>query len=97
MSYVSNKVLCRLCTCEGVKDTLLCRDHLEGFIYACRLLSATNHRDFANALQGAIAQKAPTTQSEPVKPACTQCLPGMKCSLHGGITMYLPGDKPQEE
>lgn len=32
------KVQCRLCSCEGVDGTVLCREHLDGFKYCCGLM-----------------------------------------------------------
>lgn len=32
------KVQCKLCACEGVDSTVLCRDHLDGYKYAVKLL-----------------------------------------------------------
>jgi hypothetical protein len=55
-TYVSDKILCRLCTCDGVRGTLLCKEHLEGYTYACRLLQQTAHGALAKALQTAIEQ-----------------------------------------
>jgi hypothetical protein len=57
-TYVSDKVLCELCTCEGVCHTKLCRDHLNGFTYACLLLTATGHGTLAKMLIHAIAKGA---------------------------------------
>ena len=39
------RVSCRLCNCEGVKGTVLCNEHLEGFQYAVALLNGTNARE----------------------------------------------------
>ena len=33
-----SKQKCKLCSCEGVDSTLLCRDHLDGYKYACGFL-----------------------------------------------------------
>lgn len=50
------KVQCRICSCEGVDDTVLCRDHLEGFLYARKLLIETKHESIARLLVIAINQ-----------------------------------------
>jgi len=75
-TYVSDKVLCKLCTCEGVKGTLLCNEHLEGYTYACRLLHQTGHKALAGLLEIAIKREPckvePTTLCNNVfgSPAC---------------------------
>lgn len=52
------KVQCTLCACEGVDGTVLCRDHLDGFKYACSLLGSELHNSrLAGILLGVIKQK----------------------------------------
>ena len=34
----SKRVVCKLCNCEGVQGTVLCKDHLDGYKYAVGLL-----------------------------------------------------------
>ena len=54
---VSKRVLCRLCSSEGVKDTLLCKEHLEGYNYACSTLMEFGITLPARMLEHAIKQK----------------------------------------
>jgi hypothetical protein len=35
-----SKQKCKLCACDGVDNTLLCREHLDGYEYAYRFLAA---------------------------------------------------------
>lgn len=34
----STRVWCRLCSCEGVKGTVLCKEHLEGYEFAVAIM-----------------------------------------------------------
>jgi hypothetical protein len=55
----SKRVCCKLCTCEGVKGTVLCTEHLEGFAAAAHLLNNTGRPLFmatARSLLNAIKQ-----------------------------------------
>jgi hypothetical protein len=51
------KVRCKLCNCEGVDNTVLCREHMEGYKFAAELLSSTKHVTQAKLLMRTIKQK----------------------------------------
>ena len=40
---MGSKVKCKLCNCDGVNGTVLCREHLEGYAYAMKLLVDLGH------------------------------------------------------
>lgn len=45
------KVQCRICSCEGVEGTVLCRDHLEGYRYCCGLMPSKRAAMMLAAIQ----------------------------------------------
>lgn len=54
---ISSRQCCRLCTCEGVQGTVLCKDHLEGFEYACHYLAYNGNGPLAQLLLQTIEQR----------------------------------------
>ena len=53
---VSSRQCCRLCSCKGVQGTVLCKDHLEGFEYACHYLAYKGNGPLAQLLMQTIEQ-----------------------------------------
>lgn len=54
------RVCCKLCSCEGVDGTMLCREHLEGFQCAVQLLRNTGQptmKIIGKLLLNAVAQQ----------------------------------------
>jgi hypothetical protein len=45
------KVQCRLCNCEGVEGTVLCREHLDGYKFACTLLQPLSARKLLKTIE----------------------------------------------
>jgi hypothetical protein len=56
---MNDKVKCKLCSCEGVKGTVLCREHLDGYEYAVKQLATIPHAKFVqqSELLAAIEQQ----------------------------------------
>jgi len=57
----SRRISCKLCSCEGVRHTRLCEQHLEGFEYACLLLATDGHPKTGQALRERIVVPAQTS------------------------------------
>jgi hypothetical protein len=54
---MSDKVKCKLCSCTGVDNTVLCREHLDGFQFACKMLRSSSQMMPANWLNKHVQQK----------------------------------------
>ena len=54
---VSKRVLCRLCSCEGVQGTLLCQEHLAGVQFAHAWLLQEGRSVLADRLLNVIQQQ----------------------------------------
>jgi NAD(P)H-dependent FMN reductase len=48
------RVVCKLCASEGVKGTVLCNEHLEGYAVACKLLESMHRGQTAKLLWACI-------------------------------------------
>jgi hypothetical protein len=52
-----DKQKCKLCNCEGVDGALLCKDHLEGFQFACEMLRSSSQMLAKNYLLKHVKQQ----------------------------------------